>query len=47
MALKFDRISGDDAIFRNPEYIADSIIFKAFPIIIDFILSIFIRHFIL
>ena len=29
MALKFDRISGNDAIFRNPEYIADSIIFNA------------------
>ena len=29
MALKFDRISGDDEIFRNPEYIADSIIFNS------------------
>ena len=29
MALKFDKISGNDAIFKNPEYIADSIIFNA------------------
>ncbi len=29
MALKFDRISGNDEIFRNPEYIADSIIFNS------------------
>lgn len=29
MALKFDRISGNDDIFKNPEYIADSIIFNS------------------
>lgn len=29
MALKFDKISGNDEIFKNPEYLADSIIFNA------------------
>lgn len=29
MALKFDKITGDDAIFRNPEYVSDSIIFNS------------------
>lgn len=28
MALKFDKITGNDEIFKNPEYIADSIIFN-------------------
>lgn len=29
MAVLFDRISGTDPIFKNPEYIADSLIFNA------------------
>lgn len=29
MATKFDKISGVDAIFKNPEYITDSIIFNS------------------
>ncbi len=29
MALKFDQISGTDEVFKNPEYISDSIIFNS------------------
>ncbi len=29
MALKFDKITGNDEIFKNPEYMADSIIFNS------------------
>ena len=27
--LKFEKISGDDAIFKNQEYISDSLLFNA------------------
>ena len=29
MAAKFDKITGSDEIFNNPEYIADSLIFNS------------------